>query len=133
LVKVEVNNTGGRALDLSGTAVLTNGPGGTRAGPFDVRSGTTLAPGQTGTVTVRLPRTVPDGPWTITIHLVSGTVTSDTTARVNFAGSSQQTASAGFLSTLSLPAWGAVIVVVLLAFITVLALKARRARRRVSR
>jgi hypothetical protein len=91
VVAVEVANTGGRAVDLSGTATLTDGPGGVSAGPFDVRGGTTLAPAQTGTVTVRFPRELPDGPWTIEVHLESGTVKSSTTARITFTGEIQVT------------------------------------------
>ncbi|HEX6351443.1 hypothetical protein [Actinophytocola sp.] len=87
MVSVKVVNTGGRALDLSGTAELTDGPAGTRAGPFKVPNGTTLGPGQSSTVTVRFPRELPDGPWTIAVHLESGTVKNSMTARITFAGS----------------------------------------------
>lgn len=86
VVTVEVTNTGARAVDLSGTAMLTDGPAGTRAGPFDVEAGTTLARGQSGTVTVRFPRELPDGPWTVVVKLESGTVRNSMTARINFAG-----------------------------------------------
>jgi hypothetical protein len=87
VVEVKVVNTGGRALDLSGTAELTDGPAGSRAGPFKVPNGTTLGPGQFGTVTMWLPRELPDGPWTIAVHLESGTVRNSMTARINFVGS----------------------------------------------
>ena len=43
-VAIKVTNTGGRALDMTGSATLTDGPAGTRAGPFDTVRGTTIAP-----------------------------------------------------------------------------------------
>lgn len=44
LVRAQVHNTGGRALDMSGTLRLLQGPGGLAAGPFPARTGTTLGP-----------------------------------------------------------------------------------------
>lgn len=81
---VDVTNTGGRAVDLTGSAVLSEGPGKLETGPFDVVKGTTLGPGQSGTVTVLFPNEVPDGPWTITVDLESGTATGSVTARITF-------------------------------------------------
>lgn len=72
LVLAEVHNTGGRALDLSGTLRLANGPGGLSAGPFTADVGTTLGIGQTGPVTVRLDKALPAGPWQATLELRSG-------------------------------------------------------------
>lgn len=83
-VAVDVTNTGGRAVDLTGSAMLTDGPGKLETGPFEVVKGTTLGPGQSGTVTVLFPREVPDGPWTITVDLESGTTTATSTARITF-------------------------------------------------
>ncbi len=45
---VRVVDTGGRAVDLSGTLRLTGGPGGSSAGPFLAQRVVTLAPGQSG-------------------------------------------------------------------------------------
>lgn len=73
VVLARVRNTGGRALDLSGDLRLTEGPGGVRAGPFDVALGTTLAPGGSDDVTVALDDRVPDGPWKALLRLRSGT------------------------------------------------------------
>ena len=56
-----VQNTGGRALDMRGKLELEDGPGGLSAGPFPASLGTTLAPGDTGTVTVMLNAQVPAG------------------------------------------------------------------------
>ncbi|GAB3967797.1 hypothetical protein V1634_11980 [Plantactinospora veratri] len=83
-VSIAVQNTGGRALDLGGTVSLSEGPAGTRAGPFDVIEGTTLGPGTAGTVGVRFPRELPNGPWKIDIALQSGTVRQTGTGRISF-------------------------------------------------
>ena len=53
-VQASIRNTGGRALDLSGQLMLTNGPGGLSAGPFEITTGTTLGVGQTELVSVSL-------------------------------------------------------------------------------
>ena len=46
VITAQVHNTGGRAVDLDGTARLTGGPGGTSAGPYPARQVVTIAPGQ---------------------------------------------------------------------------------------
>jgi hypothetical protein len=71
-VVAQVHNTGGRALDMSGTLKLSQGPGGLSAGPFPATLGTTLGIGQTEPVTVLLDRALPDGPWLATLDLRSG-------------------------------------------------------------
>jgi hypothetical protein len=71
-VVAQVHNTGGRALDMSGTLKLSQGPGGLSAGPFPASLGTTLGIGQTEPVTVLLDRALPDGPWLATLDLRSG-------------------------------------------------------------
>ena len=83
-VTAQVHNTGGRALDLSGTLMLTNGPGGTSAGPFPAKLGTTLGIGQTEPVTVPLDRNIPSGPWLATITLSSDQVTRVAAATISF-------------------------------------------------
>ena len=83
-VTAEVHNTGGRALDLTGTLTLTNGPGGTSAGPFPAKLGTTLGLGQTEPVTVPMDRNIPSGPWTATITLSSDQVTRVAAATISF-------------------------------------------------
>ncbi|MFH8774942.1 MULTISPECIES: peptidase [unclassified Streptomyces] len=72
IVRAQVHNTGGRALDLSGTLSLTKVRGSISAGPYPVQLGTTLAPGQSETVTVLVTDQVANGPWTATLHLKSG-------------------------------------------------------------
>ena len=83
-VTADVHNTGGRALDLTGTLTLTNGPGGTTAGPFPAKLGTTLGIGQTEPVTVPLDRNIPSGPWRATITLSSDQVTRVAAATISF-------------------------------------------------
>lgn len=71
-VVAAVHNTGGRALDMSGSLKLDQGPGALSAGPFPAKLGTTLAPGQTEPVTVILNKALPAGPWHARIDLQSG-------------------------------------------------------------
>lgn len=74
VVQAEVTNTGGRALDMRGELQLTDGPGGLKAGPFPAETGTTLGIDQTAPVTVVLDKALPNGPWTATLTLTSGTL-----------------------------------------------------------
>ncbi|MGB8651176.1 MAG: hypothetical protein WCD35_11000, partial [Mycobacteriales bacterium] len=83
-VLAQVHNTGGRALDLSGTLRLTDGPGGLSAGPFDARLGTTLGIGQTEPVTVVLDKALPPGPWLATLDLRSGLLRRRAKATITF-------------------------------------------------
>jgi hypothetical protein len=82
-----VHNTGGLAVDLNGTVRLTGGPGSTSAGPFSAQQVTTLAPGQSWTMTFAPASRIPNGPWTATITLVSGLTTRTATATIQFSGS----------------------------------------------
>ncbi|MFE9656514.1 hypothetical protein [Micromonospora sp. NPDC006431] len=95
---VTVRNTGERALDMTGSANLSDGPAGMHAGPFDIGQGTTLAPGTSSTVTIRFPRDLPNGPWRAEVHLQSGLVKKTATSQVTFpepgqVGSSHPTAT----------------------------------------
>ncbi|HVT77267.1 MAG TPA: hypothetical protein VHD87_09570 [Acidimicrobiales bacterium] len=83
-VVARVENTGGRALDLSGSLRLTNGPGGLRAGPFDVKLGTTLGVGETEPVLVTLNKALPAGPWHARLDLESGLVKEHAAATITF-------------------------------------------------
>jgi hypothetical protein len=83
-VLAQVRNTGGRALDLSGTLKLSDGPGGLRAGPFKADVGTTLGLGQSEPVTVLLDKAIPAGPWKATLDLQSGLVRREATATISF-------------------------------------------------
>jgi hypothetical protein len=72
MVVATVHNTGGRALDMSGTLQLSAGPGGLRAGPFAANLGVTLRIGDTEPVTVILDKRLPNGPWAARVTLHSG-------------------------------------------------------------
>lgn len=93
-VTAEVHNTGGRALDLAGSLTLTNGPGGTNAGPFPAKLGTTLGIDQTEPVTVPLDRNIPSGPWRATITLSSDQVTRVAAATISFPQIAGETSAA---------------------------------------
>lgn len=87
VVQAQVHNVGGRAVDLSGSLKLTNGPGGLSAGPFAAELGTTLAPGQTEPVTVKLDKALPAGPWHARIELQSGLLRRAAEATITFPSS----------------------------------------------
>lgn len=82
VVAARVKNTGGRAVDLSGTLRLTDGPGRTRSGPFPAQKIVTLAPGQSWDITFAPPRSLPEGSWRATVSLVSGMTVATGTATV---------------------------------------------------
>jgi hypothetical protein len=83
-VLATVHNTGARALDMSGTLRLLAGPGGLTAGPFPANLGTTLAVGDTRSVTIVLDKHVPDGPWDARIALHSGLLERRARATITF-------------------------------------------------
>jgi len=92
VVIAAVHNTGGSALDLSGTLQLTAGPGGLSAGPFPAALGVTLAIGATEPVTVALDQVVPSGPWLARITLESGLTERSMQARITFPASGTSSA-----------------------------------------
>lgn len=79
-----VHNTGGRALDMSGSLSLSNGPGGLNAGPFTAKLGTTLGVADTEPVTVLLDKALPAGPWLARITLQSGLTKRAAQATITF-------------------------------------------------
>ncbi|GAA2903780.1 hypothetical protein GCM10010517_69800 [Streptosporangium fragile] len=83
-VSAMVHNTGGRALDMSGSFTLSDGPGGLRAGPYPATLGTTLAPGDRAPVVVRLDERLPNGPWEVRLSLSSGLIKRTVTATLTF-------------------------------------------------
>jgi hypothetical protein len=134
VVKATVRNTGGRALDLSGSLRLTEGPGGLSAGPFDARLGTTLAIGASAPVTVPLDKTLPDGPWKARIELRSSNTVRTAEATITFpsgAGTSASPVQASPVgeSSSALPLVAAVVGGVLLLALLLLFLLLRRRRR----
>ncbi len=86
VLTARISNTGGRAVNLSGTVSLTNGPGGTSGGPFPSRTVVTLAPGQSGTLIFLAGKRLPDGPWLATVTAVSGLNKVTASATVDFSG-----------------------------------------------
>jgi hypothetical protein len=83
-VRAAVTNTGGRAIDLSGTLTLANGPSGLSAGPFETATAATLAPGDSGELTVVLGGDIPAGPWDGHLTVRSGLLSHDATTRLTF-------------------------------------------------
>jgi hypothetical protein len=122
---VHVDNTGGRAVDLSGTVRLTGGPGNSSAGPFPAQQIITLAPGQSGTMTFAPPKSLPDGPWQAKVTLVSGITTSTRTQTVQFGGLVAAPAGLGVMG------WtGIAVGVIALGFVLAVVLVRRHAAQR---
>lgn len=134
MVAATVENTGSRALDLSGEMTLTNGPGGLSAGPFDATLGTTLGIGQTEPVLVTLEKALPNGPWDARIVLRSGMTEREATATITFPEaaetSSEPVATAVETDdgSLLLPIIIAVVVLLALFLLTFLLMRRRRSR-----
>lgn len=84
VIQGTIRNTGGRALDLSGTLRLTDGPGGLSAGPFPLELGTTLGIGETEPVGFRLDKQLPNGPWKARLRVTSGLLTETAEATITF-------------------------------------------------
>lgn len=84
VVQARVRNTGGRAINLTGELELSEGPGGSRAGPFPTEAGTTIAPGVAGPVTVVLDRALPAGPWRARMVARSGSLERAAEATITF-------------------------------------------------
>lgn len=84
VVYAKVHNTGGRALDLTGTMKMSQVSGSISAGPYLVDPGTTLAPGQSEPVRVVVPDQVVDGPWDVSLKLKSGLLEETHRARITF-------------------------------------------------
>lgn len=126
LVQASIRNTGGRALDLSGTLDLSEGPGGLSAGPFPITLGTTLGVGQTEPVTVSLDEQVPDGPWLANMQVKSGLNTRTAEATLSFPTAPGVGAT---VSTSTVPWWliaAGILAVLLLLIMLVWFLRRRR-------
>ncbi|WP_173154628.1 COG1361 family protein [Phytohabitans suffuscus] len=129
-VHITVDNTGQRALDISGDLSLSDGPAGARAGPFKVGNGTTVAVGGSRTIAVPLPRNLPDGHWTLKVELRSGQVTRTASGRVTFPKPGQSGIGAFFSGEHTTRTLIAGSVAVPLLVLAGLALIARRSRLR---
>ncbi|MFG3557886.1 hypothetical protein ACGGAQ_26255 [Micromonospora sp. NPDC047557] len=125
---VQVTNTGGRAIDLTGAITLSDGPAGSRAGPFPVGEGVSLPPGGAGQVVARFPAELPNGPWKAEVNLESGLVKRSLTAQIRFPDPGQA-GRKGTVVSRALSPWtlGATVAALLLA--TGLAVFLRRSRR----
>lgn len=132
-VLAQVRNTGGRALDLSGDLKLTSSSGSLHhsAGPFKVQTGTTLAPGDVGSVTAVLTEQVPDGPWRARMRLESGLTKRTAEATIQFPASGTAQAVAAETDTdypmMALAGGGALAALAAIAFL--LTRRKRRSRR----
>jgi hypothetical protein len=130
-----VLNTGDRALDMTGSLQLLNGPGGLSAGPFAATPGSTLAIGATGTVVVELDARVPDGPWDAQLTMRSGLLERSAKSSITFPRSdsaSPQPVSPAWLAWLSF-AFAAIICLLALALIVGLWRKRRGSEERSQR
>ena len=132
VILAAVHNTGGRALDMSGSLELRSGPDGARSGPYAATAGTTVAIGETELVEVALVGQLAAGPWDARIALSSGLVEQAAQATVEFpdAGSSSP-----ILTTSIRPAWlypaiaGALMIMLVAVACLVLGHRRRRLRR----
>jgi hypothetical protein len=125
-ILVHVDNTGGRAVDLDGSARLTDGPGHTSAGPFPAQKIITLAPGQSGNMSFAPPKSLPAGPWRAKVTLVSGITTGTAAGTIQFGP------LAASRTGLSVMAWAGIAVALVLALALALILRRRALRRRAS-
>jgi hypothetical protein len=78
-----VTNTGGRALDPQGTVTLSGGPGGISTSPAEA-AGSSIAPGQSGSVTFTLDPALPAGPWQAAVTVTSGLVNKTSNVELTF-------------------------------------------------
>jgi hypothetical protein len=131
IVVAAVHNTGGRALDISGTLQLLAGPGGLSAGPYPANLGVTLAIASTEPVTFTLDKAVPAGPWQAKITLRSGLIERTATATITFPTTgSAPPAAATSRTTSSLDLRIAELVTVILGILLIVVLLTRRRRPR---
>lgn len=123
VITARVHNTGGRAVDLDGTARLTGGPGGTSAGPYPAHQVVTISPGQSYPVSFLPGRSLPAGPWHARISLVSGFTRRTASATIRFSP-----ATAGRWAGWTVLAWIAGLLAAALAAARFALRRTRRAR-----
>ena len=116
IIVAHVNNTGGRAIDLNGSARLADGPGGTSSGPFHARRIVTLAPGQSWNMTFAVPKSLPDGSWRATVNLASGLTTATATAAIQLTANVAAQAATSTTPWIWLALGGLVVLVVAMAW-----------------
>jgi len=125
VLTAHVRDTGGRAVDLNGTARLLDGPGNTSAGPLRARQVLTLAPGQSGAETFVPRKRLPDRPWRAVVTMTSGLTTRKASATILF---SRHHVS-GLLSPTGMIWTGSGLMLALLVAIAVMVRRGRRPRR----
>lgn len=121
-----ISNTGGRALDPSGTVELSGGPGGISTTPVK-GSGGSIAPGQSGTVTFTLDPALPAGPWQAAVTITSGLVSKTSAVELTFPEQGSVTAETTS-SDSGFPVWIwviAALVVIAIAAAAVVAVRRR--------
>lgn len=130
VITATVRNTGGRALDVTGTLMMSNGPGGLSAGPFPAELNTTLAVGDTKNITITLDERLPAGPWAAVVALKSGVTERRGEATITFPAAGEAAAVMTLEdSTLGWPVIGGTAAVILVLGLTGVR-HVRRVRRR---
>ncbi|MCW2963559.1 MAG: hypothetical protein JWO17_811 [Actinomycetia bacterium] len=84
LVQATLRNSGSRTLAIAGSLTLSNGPGGTNAGPFPAALTRALSPGGSAQLRVQLDPRLPLGPWHARLRLHSATLKRDAAATLSF-------------------------------------------------
>jgi hypothetical protein len=112
IVVAHVSNTGGRAIDVNGSARLTDGPGGTNSGPFPAQRIITLAPGQSWNMTFAAPKSLPDGSWRVTVTLASGLTKATATSAIQLTANVAAQAATSVTPWIWLALGGLVVLVV---------------------
>ena len=125
-----VTNTGGRAVDVTGSLALTEGPSALSAGPFLTDKPLTLAPGERGEVVVAMGNDLPDGPWHAVLTLSSGLVVHETTGEITFPKAGEAVTVATESGTVWPLLIGAAVLAAILALGAVIGISRTRARRR---
>ena len=118
VVQAKVRNTGERAIDLTGSLTLADGPAGLSAGPFKIPAGNTVGIGEAQPLLVPLDRQLPAGPWRAKISVTSGVTTRTAEATLTFPpniGAGPEVPAGGGLPWQNLGA-GAVAGILILAF-----------------
>jgi hypothetical protein len=121
VIVARVHDTGELAIDLSGQARLSDGPGGITAGPFREQQVVTLAPGQSGNLVFAQSKQLPGGSWRATVTLVSGVTSTTAQSTILFPGGT----GAPLWSRLSWLIW-----VAAAGFLILVLMRRRRPRRR---
>jgi hypothetical protein len=84
LVVATIRNSGSRALEITGSLMLVDGPGGLRAGPFPITTVADLAPGGSTPSAIRLDKQLPRGPWRAQLRLDGGSIHREAQATLTF-------------------------------------------------